>query len=257
MSSRRAFLASLAAVAVGGCAEFGGDAATPTTTATPAPVALTPTPPERVPADATVGLLPAAADALRSSAADAPTTAGDGHWWGPVAAFDCLTVDGTPYAVTDAVRGGGYENTYDVTPVTDAGNDTVVPVSALPAEDRAAVVRGIELGEYAFDSTEGGYRPNGTVLAYDGTEYAFEQTRHADFPTQRVRVLERVDGESDACPTVAGLELDGTHRDAVEAARHDDGDLTVPAATARALRDGGYGFVVVGTGCYAVPAVGE
>ncbi|WP_276272803.1 hypothetical protein [Haloarcula litorea] len=253
MPSRRAVVASLAA-ALGGCAGLDrpGDDATATQTPTPAPVPFSTVPPDTVPFTATVGLLPDAAASVRLAADDAPTTVGGESVWEPLAAFGCLTVDGTGYRIDTEQRGGGYENTYDVSAVDDPGNETVVNVSALPADHREDARSAIESGEYTFASAAGGYRPNGTVLAANGTYYAFERTRHADFGYEQVHTLRPTDDEH--CPTLAPLALGESHHAAIERAHYDTDGSTLPAATAQALRDAGVGYLVVGTACYALPS---
>ncbi|WP_336336705.1 hypothetical protein [Haloarcula brevis] len=247
MPSRRTLLGTVACTLVAGC----GDTASETATPTPTPVVLSPVDAGTVPDTATVGIFSETVEDLDTATRDASVDVTDREWAHVLHEFDCFAFDGTTYAVVERTSGsGGYVNEYSVSEVDGPGNESTVRVADLPDSDRRAVVDAIATGEHTYDSDAGGFEPNDSVYAYNGSYYAFSLEVHGDKPVAVTYTVEATD--ADRCVTLDPLPL--TAADAgVDTTRPDEA-ATVTGDPARTLAASDAAFVVRGGTCYELSA---
>ncbi|MDS0219765.1 hypothetical protein NDI54_00165 [Haloarcula sp. S1AR25-5A] len=255
MPSRRTVLA-VACTLVAGCSGPSDDPSEgATTTATPAPVVLSPVDAAAVPETATAGVVSEAAEELEAATRDASGGQMSHEWAHVLREFDCFAFDGTTYAVVERTSGsGGYVKQYSVTEIDGPRNKSAVRVGDLPDSDRRAVTDAIASGKHRYDSDEGGFEPTNSVYVYNGSYYAFTLEVTGDKPIVVRYAVEETD--DNWCVALEPLPVDDTQVETLDTALRSDGERAVTGTLARTLADSGVGFVLRDGSCYelSVPA---
>ncbi|WP_058994294.1 hypothetical protein [Haloarcula sp. CBA1127] len=251
MPSRRTVLGTVACALVTGCSRLADDSSTEeaTATATPAPVVLSPVDAAAVPETATVGVLPETFGELEAATRDASAAVTNHGWARVLHKFHCFAFDGTTYTVVERTSGSvGYVKEYSVSEVDDPGNESTVRVADLPGSHRHAAVDAIAAGKHRYDSDKGGFEPNSSVYAYNGSYYVFSLEVTADKPTVVRYSVEPTD--SDRCVTLEPLSLDAAQVEALDATLQPDAASTVTDDPAQTLAASDAGFVIRDGTCY-------
>ena len=248
MPSRRTVLGTVACTLTAGCAGLSDDSST-AVTPSPTPVVLSPVDAAAVPETATVSIFSETTSAIRAATRDPAEDVTDHEWAHVVHEFDCFAFAGATYAIVERTSGsGGYVNEYSVSEVDDLGNESTVRVADLPDSDRRAVIDAIAAGEHRYDSDEGGFEPNSSVYAYNGTYYVFSWEIHADKPVMRTFAVEATDG--DRCVTLEPLSLDDEQAEALDSALRSGEGSTVTGTVARMLTESDAGYIIRDGDCY-------
>ncbi|GGM41401.1 hypothetical protein [Haloarcula argentinensis] len=251
MPSRRTILGTVACTLVTGCSRLGDDSSMEeaTATATPAPVVLSPVDAAAVPETATVGVLPETFGALEAATRDTSADVTDREWAHVLYEFDCFTFDGKTYAVVERTSGSpGYIKKYSVNDVDDPGNESAVRVADLRDSHRRAALDAIAAGEHTYDSDVGGFEPNSSVYAYNGSYYVFSLKVIGDKPVVVTYSFEQTDG--DRCVTLEPLSLDEAQAEALDVALRPNEVSTVTGGVARTLAAEDVAYVVRDGACY-------
>ena len=250
MPSRRTIIGTVACTLVTGCSGLSGPSSQEaTTTATPAPVVLSPVDATAVPHTATVGIFSEATTELDAATRDASADVTDREWADVLYEFDCFTFDGTTYAVVERTSGSpGYIKEYSVSEVDDPGNESTVRIADLRDSHRRAALDAIAAGEHTYDSDVGGFEPNSSVYAYNGSYYVFSLEVHGDKPIEVTYVVETTDG--DRCVTLEPLSLDDEQAEALDSAIRSGEGSTVTGTVASLLTDSDAGYVIRDGDCY-------
>lgn len=202
-----------------------------------------------VPHTATVGIFSETTTELDAATRDASADVTDHEWADVFHEFGCVAFDGETYAVVERTTGsGGYINKYSVTEVDDPGNESTVRVADLSDSNRRAAIDAIAVGEHTYDSDVGGFDPNSSVYAYNGSYYVFSLDVHGDKPVEVTYVLEATDGER--CVTLEPLSLDDAQADSLDTTLQSGEASTVTGDAARTLAASDVAFVVRSSTCY-------
>ncbi|MDQ2073356.1 hypothetical protein RBH20_12505 [Haloarcula sp. H-GB4] len=248
MPSRRTVIGTVACTLVTGCSGL-SDPSSQEATATPAPVVLSPVDAAAVPHTATVGIFSETTTELIAATRDASAAVTDHGWAHVLHQFDCFAFDGTTYAVVERTSGSvGYVKEYSVSEVDNPGNESTVRVADLPGSHRRTAVDAIAAGKHRYDSDKGGFEPNSSVYAYNGSYYVFSLEVTADKPTVVRYSVEPTDGNR--CVTLEPLSLDAAQVEALDATLQPDAASTVTDDPAQTLAASDAGFVIRDGTCY-------